>query len=91
VQFAGKQRLPVMYPFSEIMPDGGLVFYGPNFPYVLRRSATYVDKILKGAKPGDLPLEQPTRFEFIINAKAAKLLKLAIPQSLLIRADKVLE
>jgi putative ABC transport system substrate-binding protein len=91
VQFAGKQRLPAMYPFSEFMQDGGLVFYGPNFPDMFRRSATYVDKIIKGAKPADLPLEQPTRFEFIINAKAARALRLTIPQSLLISADKVIE
>jgi putative ABC transport system substrate-binding protein len=91
VQFAEKQRLPAMYPFSEFMQDGGLVFYGPNFPDMFRRSATYVDKILKGAKAADLPLEQPTRFEFIINAKAAKALGLTIPQSLMISADKVIE
>jgi putative ABC transport system substrate-binding protein len=91
VQFAEKQRLPAMYPFSEFMNDGGLVFYGPNFPDMFRRSATYIDKILKGAKPADLPLEQPTRFEFIINAIAAKALGLTIPQTLLISADKVLE
>lgn len=91
VQFAAKQHLPAMYPFSEFMDDGGLVFYGPNFPDMFRRSATYVDKIIKGAKPADLPLEQPTRFEFIINAKTAKALGLTIPQSLMISADKVIE
>lgn len=91
VQFADKQRLAAIYPFSEFMDDGGLVFYGPNFPDMFRRSATYVDKILKGAKPADLPLEQPTRFEFIINAKAARALGLSIPQSLLISADKVIQ
>ena len=91
VQFAAKNRIPAMYPFSEFMQDGGLVFYGPNFPDMFRRSATYVDKILKGAKPADLPLEQPTRFEFIINAKVAKTLRLSIPQSLQISADKVIE
>ena len=91
VEFAAQNRLPAMYPFSEFMDDGGLVFYGPNFPEMFRRSATYVDKIIKGAKPADLPLEQPTRFEFIVNAKTAKALGLTIPQSLLISANKVIE
>jgi putative ABC transport system substrate-binding protein len=91
VEFAAQNHLPAMYPFSEFMDDGGLVFYGPNFPEMFRRAATYVDKIIKGAKPADLPLEQPTRFEFIVNAKTAKALGLTIPQSLLISADKVIE
>jgi putative ABC transport system substrate-binding protein len=91
VEFAAQNRLPAMYPFSEFMDDGGLVFYGPNFPEMFRRAATYVDKIIKGAKPADLPLEQPTRFEFIVNAKTAKALGLIIPQSLMISADKVIE
>jgi putative ABC transport system substrate-binding protein len=91
VEFAAQNRLPAMYPFSEFMDDGGLVFYGPNFPEMFRRAATYVDKIIKGAKPADLPLEQPTRFEFIVNAKTAKALGLTIPQSLVISADKVIE
>lgn len=91
VDFAAQNHLPAMYPFSEFMDDGALVFYGPNFPDMFRRSATYVDKIIKGAKPADLPLEQPTRLEFIINAKTAKALKLTIPQSFMISADKVIE
>lgn len=91
VEFAAQNRIPAIYPFSEFMDDGGLVFYGPNFPDMFRRAATYVDKIIKGAKPADLPLEQPTRFEFIINAKTAKALGLTIPQSLMISADKVIE
>lgn len=91
VDFAAQSRLPAMYPFSEFMDDGGLVFYGPNFPEMFRRAATYVDKIIKGARPADLPLEQPTRFEFIINAKTAKALGLNIPQSFMISADKVIE
>ena len=91
LQFAAQNRMPAIYPFSEFMDDGGLVFYGPNFPDMFRRAATYVDKILKGAKPADLPLELPTRFEFIINAKTAKALRLTIPQSLMISADKVIE
>lgn len=91
VEFSAQNRIPAIYPFSEFMDDGGLVFYGPNFPDMFRRSATYVDKIIKGAKPADLPLEQPTRFEFIINAKTAKALGLTVPQSLMISADKVIE
>jgi putative ABC transport system substrate-binding protein len=91
VKFAEQHRLPAMYPFSEFMDDGGLVFYGPNFPDMFRRSATYVDKILKGAKPADLPLEQPTKFELLINGKVAKTLGLTIPQSILISADRVIE
>jgi putative ABC transport system substrate-binding protein len=89
--FAAQHRLPAMYPFSEFMDDGGLVFYGPNFPDMFRRSATHVDKILKGAKPADLPLEQRTKFELLINGKAAKALGLTIPQSILNSADRVIE
>jgi len=91
VQFAARNRLPAIYPFSEFVEEGGLIFYGPNFADMFRRSATYVDKILKGAKPADLPLEQPTKFELVINRKAARALGLTIPQSLLISADRVIE
>ncbi len=91
VEFTAQHRLPAIYPFSEFVEDGGLVFYGPSFADMFRRSATYVDKILKGAKPADLPLEQPTKFELIFNGKTAKALGIKIPNSLLISADKVIE
>jgi len=88
---AAKQHLPVMFPWSEAAADGGLMSYATNFPDMYRRAATYVDKILKGAKPRDLPIEQPTKFELIINLKTAKALGLTIPQSLLVRADHVIQ
>jgi ABC-type uncharacterized transport system substrate-binding protein len=91
VAFAARQRLPGMYPYKEFVEAGGLVSYAPSYPEMFRRSATYVDKILKGAKPADLPVEQPTKFEFVINLKTAKALGLTIPQSVLLRADQVIE
>jgi putative tryptophan/tyrosine transport system substrate-binding protein len=91
VDFAAKSRLPAMYPDREYVEVGGLMSYGPNFPDLFRRAATYVDKILKGVKPADLPVEQPTKFEFVINLKTAKALNLTIPQSVLFRADKVVK
>ena len=91
VAFATRQRLPGMYPYKEFVEAGGLVSYAPSYPEMFRRSATYVDKILKGAKPADLPVEQPTKFELIINLKTAKALRLTIPQTLLLRADQVIE
>jgi len=89
--FALKSRLPSIYEERLFVESGGLMSYAPSFTDLFRRAATYVDKILKGAKPGDLPVEQPTKFELIINLKAAKALSLTIPQSLLQRADQVIE
>jgi putative ABC transport system substrate-binding protein len=86
-----KNRIPGMYPDQEWATTGGLMSYGANIVDQYRRAATYVDKILKGAKPADLPVEQPTKFEFVINLKTAKALNLIIPQSVLFRADKVIK
>ena len=91
VDLAAKNRLPAVYGLREFVDAGGLMAYGPNQPDLFRRAATHVDKILKGAKPGDLPVEQPTKFELIINLKAAKGLDITIPQSLLGRADEVIQ
>ena len=91
VEFAAAQRLPAIYEASEFVEAGGLISYGPNIPDQFRRAATYVDRILKGAKPADLPIEQPTTFELAINIKAAKALGLKIPESILLRADKIVE
>ncbi len=88
---AAKRRLPAMYGTKEFAEAGGLMSYGPNRPDLYRRTATFVDKILKGAKPADLPVEQPTRFELIINLKTAKGLGLTIPPSVLVRADQVIQ
>jgi putative ABC transport system substrate-binding protein len=90
VDLAVKNRLPVMYPSLDFVEAGGLMSYGTNYTDLDRRAATYVDKILKGRKPADLPVEQPIKFEFIINLKAAKQIGLTIPPKVLSRADKVL-
>jgi putative ABC transport system substrate-binding protein len=89
--FAAKSRLPAMYPNNLSVETGGLMSYGPNPADLYRRAATYVDKILKGAKPADLPVEQPTKFELIINLKAAKQIDLTIPPNVLVRADRVIK
>ena len=88
---AVKSRLPVVYESAEEVDAGGLMSYGVNANDLYRRAATYVDKILKGAKPADLPVEQPTKFELVINLKAAKQIGLIIPPNVLVRADKVIK
>ena len=91
IALAVKYRLPAIYPWRSYVEEGGLMVYGPNLLDMNRRSATFVDKILKGAKPADLPVEQPTKFEFVINLKTAKQIGLTIPQSVLYQADKVIK
>jgi putative tryptophan/tyrosine transport system substrate-binding protein len=91
VASAAKNKLPAMYEQGDFVEAGGLMSYGPSFPEMFRRAATYVDKILKGAKPAELPVEQPTKFEFIVNLKAAKQIGLTIPPNVLARADKVIK
>jgi putative ABC transport system substrate-binding protein len=88
---AAKRRLPTIYPWPEFVQDGGLMSYGASITDLFRRAATYVDKILKGMKPADLPVEQPTKFEFVINLKAAKQIGLTVPPNVLARADRVIK
>jgi putative ABC transport system substrate-binding protein len=91
VDFEAKHRLPGVYPYRELVEAGGLMSFGPSYADIHRRAASYVDKILKGAKPADLPVEQPAKFELLINLKAAKALGLTIPPALLGRADEVIQ
>jgi putative ABC transport system substrate-binding protein len=90
-ELAAKHRLPAIYRSMEFIEAGGLMAYGPSYPDLYRQAANYVDKILRGAKPGDLPIEQPAKFALIINLKAAKAMGLVIPQPLLLRADEVIQ
>ncbi len=91
IDLAAKRRMPTMFMDRDYVAAGGLMSYGSDFSEEFRHAAEYVDKILKGAKPADLPVEQPTKFELIINLKTAKALGLTIPQSLLSRADEVIQ
>ena len=91
LDFAAKNRLPAIYHYSEFVEAGGLMSYGPDNTDLWRRAADFVDKILKGAKAADLPVEQPTKFEFLVNVNAAKQIGLTIPQSVLYRADRVIK
>jgi putative ABC transport system substrate-binding protein len=91
LDFAAKNRLPAMYHTSEWVEADGLMSYAPNFTDLWRRAADYVDKILKGAKPADLPVEQPKKFEFLVNLKTAKQIGLTIPPNVLARADRVIK
>jgi putative ABC transport system substrate-binding protein len=91
VELAARYRLPAIYPFGYFAAAGGLVSYGPDVTDQFRRSAAYVDRILRGEAPGDLPVQQPTKFEYVINLNAAKALGLDVPPTLLVRADEVIE
>jgi len=90
-ELSRRERLPVLHSFSEGVHAGGLISYGPHYPEMVLIATNYVAKILKGGKPAELPVEQPTRFELVINLKTAKEIGLTIPPSLLARADKVIE
>jgi putative ABC transport system substrate-binding protein len=90
VQFMAEYRLPGMFPFREFVQEGGLLAYGPDYTDMYRRATTYVAKILKGAKPADLPMDQPTTFELVINLKTAEALGLTIPPTLLFQATEVI-
>ena len=91
VELAGKYRLPAIYPQKEYVDEGGLMSYGADFDDLFRKAAHYVDKILKGAKPADLPVQQATKFEFVINLKAAKQIGLTLSPEFLSRANKVIK
>jgi len=89
--FAAQERLPGVHAYRELIEAGGLMSYGPSYADMHRRAAAYVDKILKGAKPADLPVERPVKFELVVNLKAAKALGLTIPPSVIFRADEIIE
>jgi len=91
VDLAARQQLPAIYETKNFVEAGGLISYGPSVPDSYRRAAGYVDRIFKGAKPADLPVQQPAKFDMAVNLKAAKALGLAIPQDLLLRADQVIQ
>ena len=91
VALVNQARLPAIYPERDYADDGGLMAYGANVPDSFRRAASYVDRILKGASPADLPIQEPVRFDFVINLKTANALGLMIPQAILARADEVIE
>jgi putative ABC transport system substrate-binding protein len=90
-QLSSRSRIPTMFARREFVEAGGLMSYGPNIPAMFRRAAHFVDRIVKGANPGDLPMEQPDRFDLVVNMKTAKALGLAIAQSVLLRADQIIE
>jgi len=90
VSFAARRRLPAVYAYRELVDAGGLMSFGPDYAEMHRRAATYVDRIFKGAKPGDLPIEQPTKFQLLVNLRAAEAIGLAIPKPLLVRADEII-
>ena len=91
IDFAVQHRLPGVHAYRELVEVGGLMSYGPSYADLHRRAATYVDKILKGAKPADLPVERPVKFVLVLNLKAAKALGVTVPQSIILRADEVIE
>jgi putative tryptophan/tyrosine transport system substrate-binding protein len=88
---AAKYRLPAFYEFREFVEDGGLMSYGPSLPDMWRRAASHVDRILKGARPGELPIERPAKFDLVVNLRTAKTLGLTIPPSVLARADEIIQ
>jgi putative ABC transport system substrate-binding protein len=91
VEFAAQNRLPAVYAYTELVEAGGLMSFGPSYPGMHRREAYFVDRILKGGKPADLPMEQPSKFELLINLKTARALGLVIPQAILLRADDLVQ
>jgi putative ABC transport system substrate-binding protein len=91
VELVGRHRIPALYPDREFVDVGGLMFYGASLVEMYRRAATYVDRIAKGARPADLPVEQPTRLELVLNARTGRMLGLTFPQSLVLRADEVIQ